>query len=105
MGQTSRSFPIRRPLWHGVALCRAFSLGTAAQDPAGMLGHAAYLAVLDQMLERQIRRYTVSQQRNARKESDHGRAPEGRARLVGATRSMTGKFVQVTHGRRRSGTA
>jgi lipooligosaccharide transport system permease protein len=34
------------PLWHGVALCRAFSLGTAAGDPAGMLGHAAYLAVL-----------------------------------------------------------
>jgi lipooligosaccharide transport system permease protein len=34
------------PLWHGVALCRAFSLGTAARDPAGMLGHAAYLAVL-----------------------------------------------------------
>ena len=23
------------PLWHGVALCRAFSLGTAAGDPAG----------------------------------------------------------------------
>ena len=34
------------PLWQGVALCRAFSLGTAASDPAGMLGHAAYLAVL-----------------------------------------------------------
>ncbi len=34
------------PLWHGVALCRAFSLGTAASDPAGMLGHAAYLTVL-----------------------------------------------------------
>jgi lipooligosaccharide transport system permease protein len=34
------------PLWHGVALCRAFSLGTAADDPAGMLGHVAYLAVL-----------------------------------------------------------
>jgi hypothetical protein len=29
-----------------VALCRAFSLGTAGRDPAGMLGHAAYLAVL-----------------------------------------------------------
>ncbi len=34
------------PLWQGVALCRAFSLGTAASDPAGMLGHAAYLAAL-----------------------------------------------------------
>ena len=34
------------PLWQGVALCRAFSLGTAADDPLGMLGHAAYLAVL-----------------------------------------------------------
>ena len=34
------------PLWHGVALCRAFSLGTAPDDPLGMLGHAAYLAVL-----------------------------------------------------------
>jgi lipooligosaccharide transport system permease protein len=34
------------PLWHGVALCRAFSLGTAASDPVGMLGHAAYLAAL-----------------------------------------------------------
>jgi lipooligosaccharide transport system permease protein len=34
------------PLWQGVALCRAFSLGTAPGDPAAMLGHAAYLAVL-----------------------------------------------------------
>ena len=34
------------PLWHGVALCRAFSLGYAVDDPLGMLGHAAYLAVL-----------------------------------------------------------
>ena len=34
------------PLWHGVALCRAFSLGTAAGDPLAMLGHVAYLAVL-----------------------------------------------------------
>jgi lipooligosaccharide transport system permease protein len=34
------------PLWHGVALCRAFSLGTAAGDPVGMLGHATYLVVL-----------------------------------------------------------
>jgi lipooligosaccharide transport system permease protein len=34
------------PLWQGVALCRAFSLGTAADDPVGMLGHVAYLAVL-----------------------------------------------------------
>jgi len=41
-----RALAYATPLWHGVALCRAFSLGTAAQDPAGMLGHAAYLAVL-----------------------------------------------------------
>jgi lipooligosaccharide transport system permease protein len=34
------------PLWHGVALCRAFSLGTAPGDPVGMLGHAAYLVIL-----------------------------------------------------------
>ena len=34
------------PLWQGVALCRAFSLGTAASDPVAMLGHVAYLAVL-----------------------------------------------------------
>jgi lipooligosaccharide transport system permease protein len=34
------------PLWHGVALCRAFSLGTAFGDPLGMLGHAAYLTAL-----------------------------------------------------------
>jgi lipooligosaccharide transport system permease protein len=32
------------PLWHGVALCRALSLGRA--DPVGALGHVAYLAVL-----------------------------------------------------------
>ncbi len=32
------------PLWHGVALCRALSLGTA--DLAGALGHVAYLAVV-----------------------------------------------------------
>jgi lipooligosaccharide transport system permease protein len=41
-----RALAYATPLWHGVALCRAFSLGTAASDPAGMLGHAAYLAVL-----------------------------------------------------------
>jgi lipooligosaccharide transport system permease protein len=41
-----RALAYATPLWHGVALCRAFSLGTAAQDPAGMLGHVAYLAVL-----------------------------------------------------------
>src|ERR1700689_127171 len=35
-----------QPLWHGVALCRAFSLGTAPRDPVGMLGHVAYLVVL-----------------------------------------------------------
>jgi lipooligosaccharide transport system permease protein len=32
------------PLWHGVALCRALSLGTASLG--GALGHLAYLAVL-----------------------------------------------------------
>jgi lipooligosaccharide transport system permease protein len=32
------------PLWHGVALCRALSLGNA--DVLGALGHVAYLAVL-----------------------------------------------------------
>jgi lipooligosaccharide transport system permease protein len=32
------------PLWHGVALCRAFSLGQASLLAA--LGHVAYLAVL-----------------------------------------------------------
>ena len=32
------------PLWHGVVLCRALSLGTAT--PGGVLAHVAYLAVL-----------------------------------------------------------
>jgi lipooligosaccharide transport system permease protein len=32
------------PLWHGVALCRALSLGRA--DLLGSLGHVAYLAIL-----------------------------------------------------------
>jgi lipooligosaccharide transport system permease protein len=41
-----RAVAYATPLWHGVALCRAFSLGTAARDPVGMLGHIAYLAVL-----------------------------------------------------------
>jgi len=41
-----RALAYATPLWHGVALCRAFSLGTAASDPAGMGGHAAYLAAL-----------------------------------------------------------
>jgi lipooligosaccharide transport system permease protein len=41
-----RALAYATPLWQGVALCRAFSLGTAADDPAGMLGHAAYLAAL-----------------------------------------------------------
>jgi lipooligosaccharide transport system permease protein len=41
-----RALAYATPLWHGVALCRAFSLGTAAGDPLGMLRHAAYLAVL-----------------------------------------------------------
>jgi lipooligosaccharide transport system permease protein len=41
-----RALAYATPLWHGVSLCRASSLGTAAGDPLGMLGHAAYLAVL-----------------------------------------------------------
>ena len=41
-----RALAYATPLWHGVALCRAFSLGTAPGDPLGMLGHAAYLTVL-----------------------------------------------------------
>jgi lipooligosaccharide transport system permease protein len=41
-----RAVAYATPLWHGVALCRAFSLGTAARDPVGMLGHVTYLAVL-----------------------------------------------------------
>ncbi|HLJ99756.1 MAG TPA: ABC transporter permease [Streptosporangiaceae bacterium] len=41
-----RALAYATPLWHGVALCRAFSLGTAPRDPVGMLGHVAYLAVL-----------------------------------------------------------
>jgi lipooligosaccharide transport system permease protein len=32
------------PLWHGVALCRALSLGTA--DVAGAIGHLGYLLVI-----------------------------------------------------------
>ena len=35
------------PLWHGVALCRALSLGSGVHaDLLGMLGHVTYLAVL-----------------------------------------------------------
>jgi lipooligosaccharide transport system permease protein len=35
------------PLWHGVALCRALSLGSGLHaDLLGALGHVAYLAVL-----------------------------------------------------------
>jgi lipooligosaccharide transport system permease protein len=41
-----RALAYATPLWHGVALCRAFSLGTAASDPVGMLGHVAYLVTL-----------------------------------------------------------
>jgi len=41
-----RALAYATPLWHGVALCRAFSLGVAADDPVGMLGHVAYLVVL-----------------------------------------------------------
>ena len=33
------------PLWHGVALCRALSLGSGV-DLLGALGHVAYLAAL-----------------------------------------------------------
>ena len=32
------------PLWHGVALCRSLSLGTA--DWGGALGHVGYLAAV-----------------------------------------------------------
>ena len=41
-----RALAYATPLWHGVALCRAFSLGYAASDPLGMLGHVAYLVAL-----------------------------------------------------------
>jgi lipooligosaccharide transport system permease protein len=41
-----RALAYATPLWQGVALCRAFSLGTAAGDPVGMLGHVAYLVTL-----------------------------------------------------------
>ncbi|MGH3202080.1 MAG: ABC transporter permease, partial [Streptosporangiaceae bacterium] len=41
-----RALAYATPLWHGVALCRAFSLGTGIHDPIGMLGHVAYLAAL-----------------------------------------------------------
>jgi len=39
-----RDIAYATPLWHGVALCRAFSLGRA--DLLGALGHVAYLAAL-----------------------------------------------------------
>jgi lipooligosaccharide transport system permease protein len=39
-----RGIAYATPLWHGVALCRAFSLGRA--DLLGVLGHVAYLAAL-----------------------------------------------------------
>jgi len=39
-----RGIAYATPLWHGVALCRAFSLGRA--DLLGALGHVAYLAAL-----------------------------------------------------------
>jgi lipooligosaccharide transport system permease protein len=42
-----RPFAYATPLWHGVALCRALSLGTGVHaDLLGALGHVAYLAVL-----------------------------------------------------------
>jgi lipooligosaccharide transport system permease protein len=34
------------PLYHGVALTRGLSLGTAADDPIAMLVHVVYLATL-----------------------------------------------------------
>jgi lipooligosaccharide transport system permease protein len=34
------------PLFHGVALTRALSLGVAADDPVAMLIHVTYLSVL-----------------------------------------------------------
>ena len=40
-----RAVAYATPLWHGVALCRALSLG-AGLSPLGALGHVAYLAVL-----------------------------------------------------------
>ena len=40
-----RAVAYATPLWHGVALCRALSLGSGL-SPLGALGHAAYLAVL-----------------------------------------------------------
>ena len=39
-----RAIAYATPLWHGVALCRGLSLGTASLP--GALGHVAYLAVL-----------------------------------------------------------
>jgi lipooligosaccharide transport system permease protein len=39
-----RGIAYATPLWHGVALCRGLSLGTASLPSA--LGHVAYLAVL-----------------------------------------------------------
>jgi lipooligosaccharide transport system permease protein len=39
-----RAIAYATPLWHGVALCRGLSLGTASLPAA--LGHVAYLAVL-----------------------------------------------------------
>jgi len=41
-----RALAYATPLWHGVALCRAFSLGTAPDDWAGVLGNVTYLVVL-----------------------------------------------------------
>jgi lipooligosaccharide transport system permease protein len=42
-----RPFAYATPLWHGVALCRALSLGSGVRaDLLGALGHVAYLAVL-----------------------------------------------------------
>jgi lipooligosaccharide transport system permease protein len=40
-----RAVAYATPLWHGVALCRALSLG-AGLSPLGALGHVVYLAVL-----------------------------------------------------------
>ena len=48
-----------------------------------VLGPVCYIGALDQMLERQIRRYTVSQHWNARNDRDENGQP-GRAAAIGA---------------------
>ncbi|MFL5674966.1 MAG: ABC transporter permease, partial [Chloroflexota bacterium] len=41
-----QAFAWLTPLFHGVALTRGLSLGTATDDPVAMLIHVAYLATL-----------------------------------------------------------